>query len=178
MARVSVPPGQRRALATAVAAAGGWEAPKACRRALGPRPASRWTSTWQVARRLENEAGLDLAALDPGAPALRDTFCRQLELRRRCPGGRGAWLRALAIALGWGGRRSYAGLDREPGFQAYNAALVEATGEALPVPAATVLLDQYDQAFEECTQQHQDHVANLVARARRRKLAVKGSVPF
>ena len=123
---------------------------------------------------------MDFAALDPGAAALRDTFCGQLELRARCPRGRGAWLRALVIALGWGGSRSYAGLPTRPGFRALDEALIETTGRALPIPEETERVDRYDGEFDRCEVQHREHVEDLVAKARRRKLSVRRDpeVPF
>jgi len=132
-----IPAGQRRALKKAVSAAGGWDSQLACRRALGARPPALWSSTWAVARSIEDAAGLDLSALD-------------------------------------------AGLTSRPGFVAFDDALGETTGRSLPVPEGTVRLDRYDVSFDQCLVQHQEHVDDLVARARRGRLSSRkdSEVPF
>lgn len=118
-----------------------------CRKYIGPRPRAVWRSTRAIAHEIVEAAGEnDFDALDPGSAALADTFCKNLELRGRCPRD---WYRALELALGMG-KRSFAGLTSRPAWRAFAEAYKEETGRNLPVPTATALLEEWDVQFERC----------------------------
>lgn len=126
--------------------------PRDCRRYIGPKPRTAWRSTRAVAHEIVEAAGeSDFDALDPGSQALHDTFCKGLELRGRCPASspRG-WYKALELALGMDGRRSFVGLTSRPAWRAFAEAYKEETGRTLPVPASVSLVEEWQTMFDRC----------------------------
>lgn len=151
-------PAERRALTRAVKAVGGWNAARACRKYLGPRPPGTWRNVDRVAK----QVAPDLDHLDPSSQALRDTFCKKLELRGRCPSGRQSWYKALRLALGHGGNRSYTSLPSRPAWRALAEAYREETGQDLPLPAGALKVAAYAESFERCRDEHAQKIAALV----------------
>ena len=133
--------------------AGAWSPETECRRHLGRRPPTVWDSTDRVADEIERGAPVGLDALDPGSDSLRDTFCRRLVLKGRCPTGKGGWRKALKIALSHGGERSYERLDTRTAWRLLNDAYKEQTGKTLPLPEGTERLREYDENFDRCVRE-------------------------
>ena len=164
-----VRPDARKWLVEAVRRVGGNDPEIACRRALGPSPAHKWTSTGRVADEIIEASGLDFGALDPGSVHLLDEFCKRLELRGRCPARtRGAWRRALIMALGQGGQRAYTGLAYRPAWRAFETAFLEETGRALPFPPGARRLAHYQDRFADCEDRHAEHIHRLIADAQQK----------
>lgn len=179
----ATPRPQRPRLRKAVKALGGWDAAVACGE-TARKPRKTWPSTKKFSRQIEDEAGLDLSAIDP-AP-MRDPFCEPLELTgSQCPDARvrGGWLKALRIGMGSKDRR-LADLRARPQWQALTAALAE-QGVTLTPPAAAIAAELRNAEIGECKAQHADRRAEAVSAAKRpapptaaKPRAKRGPVPF
>jgi hypothetical protein len=174
-----IPPGQRRAFRSAIAAIGGWDGEAACA-TKGPR--RTWDSTRALVRRIEDESGLDLGALD--AACLRDTFCNPLGLHkppsqggskrggRYCPDTRakGGWAKALALALGTD--RHFETVPGRPEWQTFNEALSECEDRSL-TSSELEAVEQHRAEADVCEREHPDRVQAIERRAKARRLAAR-----